>query len=391
MRKPLGVLVGVSLALMVGLGCDYPVEGYPEKEAEDVVSTDGVLKTINGGEQICNPSISQDTVSYPGCMLWLGFDALNVNVPPAFAAEYSISSVAMHDRLTVTDSSNTVRWYLLRSSVPDIQGEMQDPEWTTHPDYITFLGKDAAGFGSGHWDGYVVRVSDKAVIKFSEDILNAESTPHVWVGGPTATPHAPDTVARYANGLLCRDSIRQFFGTENVKITYSKGSPLSLYYVDYALDSVKEVQLPRPEDRAGYRQECALISPDGGFVVYNCYTDPAIVECYAQRLAPGAKAQFIAEGAEPHWWTYGGREYVIYSTEGLLDLERFEDGGFVPGSAGYTMRQEVDLEPTGPGHIAFQIVGDPVEILDYPFKGGLSPDGYYICTGYQYAYMFCYY
>lgn len=393
MKKPLGVIVGVALALMVGLGCDYPVEGWPEVEAPPVESSLGVLKTINGGVQICNPSISQDTVNYKGCMLWLGFDELNVTVPAEFAAEYSITDVAMHDRLTVTDSSNTVRWFLMRSSVPDIQGEIQDPEWTTHPDYVTFLGKDAAGLGVGNWDGYVARVSDKGVLKFAEDILNAEATPHVWVGGPTATPHAPEAVAYYPNGLIARDSIRAFFGTENVKITYSKkvAGILTLFYVDYALDTVTEVQLPRPEERDGYRQECALISPDGGFVVYNCYTDQDIVECYAQRLMPGAPAEFVADGAEPHWWFYGGREYVIYSTGGLLDNDRFEDPTFVPGSAGYTMRQEVELEATGPAHIAFRMAGDPKEILDYPFKGGLSPDGFFMCTGYTYAYLFCYY
>jgi hypothetical protein len=324
-------------------------------------------------------------------MLWLGFEVLDVRVKPADAATYTLDNVVLHDRLTATDDSNVVQWYLMRSAVPGVTGELQDPEWTTHPDYITFLGKSGQT-----WDGFVVRVSDKQLLKFNEDKMFETSTPHVWIGDSTAAP-APSGRGRQADGWLPRDSIYAYFGTTNVRIVYTIriGTAQDLYYVDYTCDtcdSVVPVRVTKPADRESYRTESGLISPDGQYIVYNCFTgDPADVntlyESYAQPLTPNGVAQLVASpAADPHWWFYNGRTYVVYSTQGGFNTHDL--AVIAEGADGYTVRQEVSLSPQGPLYIQFALLGDPVSFLPYPFKGGVSPDGFHAGTGYSRAYIY---
>ena len=58
------------------------------------------------------------------------------------------------------------------------------------------------------------------------------------------------------------------------------------------------------------------------------------------------------------------------------------------GSLGYTMKQEVRLFPEGPAYMQFEKINQPQELVNLPFKGGLSPDGFYLCTGYEFAFIF---
>jgi hypothetical protein len=57
------------------------------------------------------------------------------------------------------------------------------------------------------------------------------------------------------------------------------------------------------------------------------------------------------------------------------------------GLLGTTVKQQVELFAGQPSHSGVQFIGSPQQLSNLPFKGGLSPDGWYLCTGYAYGYI----
>jgi hypothetical protein len=353
------------------------------------------LRCVNTGRQICNESISQDAENYSGCMLWLNFmGEMTVRVPSQWVDEYTIPAPFHHDRLTISDTGNTVKWFVMRPSF--ITGEMQDPEWTTHPDYIALLGQD----DDAAWDGYIVRISDKEFFKFSEDGLNGTSTPHLWLPTGYTGAAAPESLEYDANGLVTKASIAAYFGTDTVKVafSYKVGGWLTLRYIDYSAADPQVVELSRPEGKDDWHCESGLISPDGNWIVFNCYTGTSTYSAYVQELTPGSRPVLIAEpGADPHWWRdpADGSLFVVYSTTGGVISEGLEgfigDDGSIDASLGSTLIRRADLTSGGGGGGPgswYYFKDPPVNLVDLPFKGGLSPDGRFLCTGYNYAYLF---
>jgi hypothetical protein len=386
-KRWFGLLAGLSVVALTG--CEYPTDPIPTTAGTGPVVTPlGVIKGLMYPNQICNPSISQDVVRYPGCMLWLNFSGnLSVNVPPQWSSIYVTAGAQQHDRLSVTSYDDSLRWFLMRDSVPEIRGHMQDPEWTTHPDYIAFLGSMLGSNAPGSWNGYVVRTTDKQVLRLDSAGMDEQGTPHVWIGSRDAGDSAAPAVDVVPAGFASRTAVWSYFGTTNVKFSFSTGFPgLTISFVDYSMDTVKLVSLPRPASKSGANMESGMISPDGGFITYNCWTDPNVVSSYVQRLEDGSSPILVSEpGNDPRWWRFNGRDYLLYATPGkLLTLEPLE----TDTTFGSTMRQEVELAPEGPRYIQFRTAGEATTLLKYPFKGGLSPDGFYACTGYKWAYMF---
>jgi hypothetical protein len=129
-ENPLFLLL--SLSVLLAGGCDFPYapsqQPYPGVDTTRIDTGaigSGYLYPVNPGIQACNPSISQSDV-FPACMLWLGFSDLSVKVPDTMTGFDTV--VTQHDRLTVVDTGNTVRWYIMRSTI-DTRGELQCPEW----------------------------------------------------------------------------------------------------------------------------------------------------------------------------------------------------------------------------------------------------------------------
>ena len=283
-RLPFSVRNTLTLCLvLMVIGCDglYQPISQPQPSSSDKNDTAGVsrLFAVNENQQICNPSASQDTVNFKGCMLFLNLEGtLTLNVPPEWETHYSLTADA-HDRLTIVDTTNTVRWFLIKPNFLQ-QTSMQDPEWSRHPDYIAFLGdNDTAS------DGYIVRISDKKILKINNGLLQANSTPHLWLPdhfkGPSELLHdavaSPVSIAGASwdatRGMLDKETIKEYFGTDSVKFTFSKNkgsSGLTIYYIDYSLQNPHSIQIPRPQGRDGYDCESSLISPDGNWIVYNC-------------------------------------------------------------------------------------------------------------------------
>jgi hypothetical protein len=391
-----GIVVVVAL---LALGCDYPYQPQAAQASTTTTTAtldNGTIVSINTGRQICNASISQDTVDFAGCMLWLNFkDQLNVSIAPGLSGPgYSTIAPRQHDRLTVSDYTNTVRWYLFNTELGlAASTELQDPEWSTHPDYVLTLAKRTLA----EYDGYVVSVKDKSrFLKFNDNGLTNISTPHLWVGGPSAPP-PPSSAARDAQGFVSKEAIYDFFGTCNVKFVFvlrnGGQDNYRIHYIDYSQESPHMLPLKKPAAFAGNRVENPLFDPQGNFVVYdasvNDYTDG--YRSFIHYLDSAATPVALSSGtaAEPHWYhsPVSGLLYVLYSTKGhsvSADLTKVTDG-----SAGQTLSRRVALNPAGRVNNArIELVDEPKLFVNAPMKGGISPDGRFMATGYDNAFMF---
>lgn len=403
MRWRVAGCTAIIAAAVLLVGCEYP---YQPKARESTITTksavyeNGTMVSINTSSgtshQICNPSISQDTVDFAGCMMWLNFKGdLGVTVAPGLAGPlYTLIAPQQHDRLTITDYTNTVRWYLFNTELGlAAQTELQDPEWSTHSDYVVTLAKRTLE----NFDGYVVDVKDKSrFLKFNDFGLTNISTPHLWVGAPSAPPVATNG-QRDANGFASKDSIYAFFGTCNVKFVFvlrnGGQDNYRIYYIDYAKETPRMLPLKKPAAFAGNRVENPLFDPQGNFVAYdasiNDLTDGyrSFIQYLDSSSTPVSLSRETA--AEPHWYrsSVSTLLYVVYSTKGhsvSADLTKITNG-----SAGQTYRQQVALNPSGAVNNArIELVGKPEMYVNAPMKGGISPDGRFMATGYDNAYMF---
>jgi hypothetical protein len=105
------------------------------------------------------------------------------------------------------------------------------------------------------------------------------------------------------------------------------------------------------------------------------------------------KPVLIDEGAsDPHWWTHpvDGSTFIVYTLrngDNLVEDDLTSQELLTSGTAGSTVMQLVRCYAELSGPASFYKVGDPVLLLNLPFKGGLSGDGAFVCTGYNKAYI----
>ena len=389
-------------------GCDFPYSPKPQPDPYkgQTIPIDtagsavigGHLYPVNPRQQTCNPSISQSPF-FPGCMLWLGFDQLSVNAPDSLGA-YSITRVKEHDRLTIVDTANTVRWYMMLGDF-NAAGELQCPEWSTNPNYIVCL----IGTLSKPYSGYAARVSDKKYLKICDKNLEQFSTPHLWVPDSAFAPPgaAVDSPEFDSNGFVVKDQVVRFFGTTRCKFVYTlykNGG--TLYYVDYSAGGdPAPIPLHKPAGRESWLCDSPLFSPDGNWIAFDCFENSAqgnYYGSYIQRLSPDSNPVLIADKAsDPHWWVdrYAADQYyIVYTqTNGPYFTEYdFADPSIAgSGIAGSTvMRRLKGSWQDAPGFIGGLEIDDsysPLTLVRLPFKGGLSPDGRFLCTAYEYAYL----
>lgn len=363
----------------------------------------GTIGSINSGKQICNPSISQDSENYPGSMLWLGFSGnLVVSNPPD---DYTVTKVTQHDRITISNIDNEVDWFMMRDEFKDINCELQDPEWAMHPDYLAILGgyntDNACGEEMTH-DGFVVRIADKKMIRIKKD-MDGTSTPHIWIDPSVSADTSlvlADDLTYDKNGLASVEDVEAFFGTRNVKLTYSEkvDGKLSIFLVDYSTGKAEPMALTKPKGKENYNCESGLISPDGRWIAYNVYQNVFQYSAYMQPLSANQSVVepiAISEtGSDPHWFIHPqnpAQTYVTYvelpSGNSYKILEELDDPKLLAsGTVGSTWKKEVSIglsEDTS----AESVFGDATMIINLPFKGGRSPNGDFMCTGINYGYI----
>lgn len=388
----------LSLTLFACYSPDpFQAESLDNGSKQNETSSIGKIFTVNGDNQICNPSVSQDPVNFPASMLWLNFQSdLKVKSPDTTVYTIAKAKVKQHDRLTVSDTAGVVKWYLMRD-LSKGECQFQDPEWSTHPDFIIALrGQDPDGSTSCpdvlDFGIFAVRTADKAKFWFYDKKIIETATPHLWVN-PAAKFDKDGDIS----------TVEGFFGTKDVRLTYVDGENKSsqhIVFVDFANGGKsKAIKLKKPKDRSDWGVESPMISPDGKFVVYEMEKNTKTWETYIQELSESAEPikiertkDMMSDPAQPHWFEFGGRLFVLWtefaSTEGgyfnKIDLS---ESSAQDGSVGRTVMREIHLTAGAPKDIAAEWVGENREIAPVPMIGGRSPDGKFLSTGYKYAYL----
>lgn len=380
-----------ALSLLLALSaCVYEPEQFVESEKGGKTSNNsttdmGALYAVNDGKQICNPSVSQDSKNYPASMLWLNFGGtLKVKAPDSV---YTTSKVVQHDRLSVSDTSGKVLWYLMRDTeAGDCQ--FQDPEWSTHPNYIValraFNSKGESGCKESDMDYgmFAVRMSDKKKFFFYNKEMSEFATPHLWV----ETGAEPDSAA-------ADSTVEGFFGTNQVRLVYVNKKD-EIVFVNYANGGTKSAKtLKKPSGVDGWMMDSPMISPDGNFVVYNMINSSMTGwKSYIQELSENSKpieieksSGMISEPVQPRWFAYAERLFVMWTEfpqgSQFVNKNDLTEVSVQDGSAGRTAMREVSLVAGAPSDLAFAWAGDMIEIAPIPMIGGRSPDGRFVATG----------
>ena len=381
-----------TLSLLFTLSaCVYEPEQFTDSNKSKSANSDiGTLFEVNGGgKQICNPSVSQDPEKYPASMLWLNFGGkLNVTAPDSI---YKVSRVVQHDRLSVSDTAGKVLWYLMRDTAAG-DCQFQDPEWSTHPNYIVALraydtkGKKACE--NLDYGLFAVRMSDKKKFYFYDKDISEFATPHLWVDPEAMLDSSADD-----------SSVEGFFGTKQVRLVYVNKDD-QIVFVDFANGGLKKAKkLKKPSGIDGWMMDSPMISPDGNFVVYNAI-NPAMTgwKSYIQELSEKSKPiqiekteDMISEPVQPHWFQYKTRLFVLWTEfpQGaqFVNKNDLTDASMQDGSAGRTVMREVSLAFGMPSDLAFAWLGSPKELAPIPMIGGRSPDGLFLATGANNGYL----
>ena len=381
-----------TLSFLLALSaCVYEPEQFAGSESTNEKTETGSIVAVNGGKQICNPSVSQDPENYPASMLWLNFGGkLNVEAPDSV---YTTSKVVQHDRLSVSDTSGKILWYFMRDTAAG-DCQFQDPEWSTHPNYIValraFNSKGERGCKESDLDYglFAVRMSDKKQFFFYDKDISELATPHLWVNPDAVLDSAADD-----------STIEGFFGTNDVRLVYVDKKN-RIVFVDYANGGTKKaVTLKKPSGVDGWMMDSPMISPDGKYVVYNLInTAMTGWRSFIQELSKDATPHeiektsgMISEPVQPHWFTFAGRLFVVWAEfpqgSQYVNKNDLTDESVQNGSAGRTVMRELKLAANAPADLAFEWVDNAKEIAPVPMIGGRSPDGFFLATGANYGYL----
>ena len=186
------------------------------------------------------------------------------------------------------------------------------------------------------------------------------------------------------NAFVSRDSLSAFVGTRNVKLAYTKSIPGGnqlLYFVDFSDSIVAPELVKKPSGKQDWNANCPILSPDGKLVAYYL-TDPSNIKhaaAYCQKLDTNAEPNLIDDpGSDPHFYkdNQSNNLFITYTdTTDKIDAD-------TSLKTRHTYKVQIN---TTTGQI---IPGTKTTIASFPFFGGMSYDGKYICTGYSNAYIF---
>ena len=385
MKRIFGILLAGLLAACYS---PEPFEAESVESASSGKSDIGTVFPVNTQKQICNPSVSQDTVNYPAAMLWLNFGGTLKVTPPD--SGFTTSGVIQHDRLTISDTSGKVLWYMMRDTSAG-ECQFQDPEWSTHPNYIVALrAYDTKGRKACEdldYGLFAVRMSDKKKFFFYDKDIIESASPHLWVDPEAVRDSSADD-----------SKVEGFFGTKQVRLVYVNQKN-QIVFVDFANGGLKKAKtLKKPSGVDGWMMDSPLISPDGNFVVYNAINSPSGWRSFIQELSDKSKPieiektdDMVSRPVQPHWFQYKTRLFVVW-TEIPKEVEfvirdDLSSSTIQDGSKGRTVMREVSLAYGMPSDLAFAWVSSAKELAPIPMIGGRSPDGRFLATGTNNGYL----
>jgi hypothetical protein len=183
------------------------------------------------------------------------------------------------------------------------------------------------------------------------------------------------------HAFVSPSALDSFCSTRNVTLLYSyEKLPVltqTIYFAHLNDSNAVPLALKKPAGREKWKADCPNVSPDGKFVTYHCFSASQCA-VYIQRIDSAAVPVLVDDpGSEPHFYKDAqGYPFVTYaSSSGFLD-------GPITSFASYaTYMKQIDTSTGRPG-------SSRIKIAPYPFYGGLSKDGRYLCTGYKYAYLY---
>ena len=389
MKKLFGLFLP---ALLVGCYSPEPFEAETVDSASSQASDIGTMFPVNTMQQICNPSVSQDTVNFPASMLWLNFGSDLIVTPPD--SEYTVSKyvVEQHDRLTISDTAGKVLWYMMRDTAEG-ECQFQDPEWSTHPDFAVALRaydkekKNLCLPGNLDYGMFALRISDKKKFWFFDKNIREDASPHLWVKpGAKVAEDADDS------------TVEGFFGTDEVRLVYVDDDE-NIVFADFANGGLKKAKkLKKPAGTGKSLVDAPMISPDGKFIVYNINENSKVWEAYIQELSPTSTPVkidrlqgMISAPAQPHWFEYNGRLFIIWAEfpqgQPMLSRNDLREESVQDGSAGRTAMREIKLSAGAPNDLAVEWVGDVRQVAPVPMIGGRSPDAKFLATGTNYGFL----
>jgi hypothetical protein len=184
------------------------------------------------------------------------------------------------------------------------------------------------------------------------------------------------------NAFVSKDSLAAFVGTHNVKFAYTKtivGGSRLLYFVDFNDSIVTPKLLKRPSGKQDWSANCPIISPDGKLVTYYVL-DPMNsrhAAAYCQKLDTAAEPNLIDDpGSDPHFFQENTSLFITYAdtTDKILTV--------------YDSLKTRNTYQVQINAVTGEKTGVRTSIAPFPFYGGKSYDGKYLCTGYANAYIF---
>ena len=390
MKKIFGILLP---ALLLACYSPEPFEAETVGSSTSNQTSDiGTMFPVNTMQQICNPSVSQDTVNFPASMLWLNFGSDLIVTRPD--SEYTVSKyvVEQHDRLTISDTSGKVLWYMMRDTAEG-ECQFQDPEWSTHPDFAVALRaydkekKNLCLPGNLDYGMFAVRFSDSKKFWFFDKNIREDASPHLWVKpGAKVADDADDS------------TVEGFFGTDEVRLVYVDDDE-NIVFADFANGGLKKAKkLKKPAGTGKSLVDAPMISPDGKFIVYNINENSKVWEAYIQELSPTSTPVkierlqgMISAPAQPHWFEYNGRLFIIWAEfpqgQPMLSRNDLREESVQDGSAGRTAMREIKLSAGAPNDLAVEWVGDVRQVAPVPMIGGRSPDAKFLATGTNYGFL----
>jgi hypothetical protein len=183
------------------------------------------------------------------------------------------------------------------------------------------------------------------------------------------------------HAFVSPSALNSFCGTANVTLLYSYEKlgilTQTIYFAHLNDSNAVPLALKKPAGREKWKVDSPNVSPDGKFVTFHCFSASQCA-VYIQRIDSAAVPVLVDDpGSEPHFYKDSlGNLFVTYAnTFGFLDAALKSYTSYA------TYMKQIDTSTGRPG-------SSSIKIAPYPFYGGLSKDGRYLCTGYKYAYLY---